>query len=714
MHGLIVDSITSYHITIKQLNEKLSKSAKKFNYITPRDFLDFINHFIKLQKEKNEELNEQQVHINKGLQKIIETENTVNELKQSLAVKKVDLDKKQIETKSKFQKIMDDTEKARTRKDQAEKQKVQIEEMKVEIEARTSKVENELSTVVPKMKAANEKIAKLPASSLAALKGLKKETENTRTALKLSAIFYIFGSTKKIQSKLEWADVRNCILKEDYISVLTKRIKPENLNDAFTQLIQKEIDNPKNNWNIPNIKSAFAEVGLIAEWIEAIVQCSHIMNNMEPLKNEIAKLNTQKEEIEGEYKILEAEVVELEKNIAQLRIDYDNSVVESNAIKKDMEEVKFKVERSEKLLGNLSSEKQRWAEQMADFKTHIHNLLGDTFLSSSFLAYIGFYDAYYRKYLRDSGREILNKYTIIHGNDLDEVEWLTKPNDKVIWQKCSLPSDNICLENATILQRFNRYPLIIDPAGQATEFLKQFYATKKLNSTSFTDSNFLKTLESALRFGYPILVQDVEKIDPIMNSLLNKEIHRTGGRNLIRIGDQEIDFSLTFNMFMVTRDPSCNFTPDLCSRVTFLNFTITPSSLQNQILSIILKSERPKVDEDKEKLIKAQRDFKLQLRELEENLLQALNSEGNLLENDKVMSRLEEIKKKSSDINLEVAKSEDVMRELETMMNEYLPIATMASRIYFGLESLDKIFYLYKFSLSFFMDVLHYVIHCKG
>jgi len=30
---------------------------------------------------------------------------------------------------------------------------------------------------------------------------------------------------------------------------------------------------------------------------------------------------------------------------------------------------------------------------------------------------------------------------------------------------------------------------------------------------------------------------------------------------------------------MVTRDPNANFTPDLCSRVTFVNFTVTPSSL---------------------------------------------------------------------------------------------------------------------------------------
>ena len=259
------------------------------------------------------------------------------------------------------------------------------------------------------------------------------------------------------------------------------------------------------------------------------------------MKQEIKNLNEQKTKVENEYNEIKKEKEILEKSIEELKKNYEESVVESNTIKKDMEEVKSKVERSEKLLSNLTSEKDRWSDQMTDFKAQFNNLLGDTFLSSSFLAYIGFYDAFYRKYLKEKGRQILSENSIKCSNDLDEVEWLTKPNDKVEWQNCSLPSDNICLENATILQRFNRYPLIIDPAGQATEFIKNFYSSKKLNTTSFTDQNFIKTLESALRFGYPILVQDVEKIDPIMNSLLNKEIHKQGGRNLIRIGDQEID-----------------------------------------------------------------------------------------------------------------------------------------------------------------------------
>ena len=710
MHTLIVDSITSYHMIIKDLNDKLAKNAKKFNYITPRDFLDFIKHFINLQKEKNNELNEQKSHIDKGLQKIIQTEKTVNELKQSLAIKGKELDKKQEEMKIKFDKIVADTEKANKSKEKAEIKKKQIEETKKEIDERTNKVNEELSTVVPKMEAAKQAIGNMSKKNIATLKSLKVVKNTLKLPLRLIAMIYIFLTKKIIKEKLDWDEIKNCIFKEDFISTI-KNTKAENLGPKLTNLIQKEIS--ATDWDIDKIKSGFLEVGLLAEWLESTVACANINNQMEPLKKEIADLNAEKDKVVAEYDEIAKEIETLEKNIEQLKTQYNDSVTESDKIKEEITQVQNKVERSEKLLINLSSEKERWSKQMNEFKININNLLGDTFLSSSFLAYIGFYDAFYRKYLKEKARQISKQNEIISSNDFDEVEWLTKANDKAIWQNCKLPNDNICLENATILQRFNRYPLIIDPAGQATEFIKTYYATKKLTSTTFTDSSFLKLLENALRFGYPILVQDVEKIDPIMNSLLNKEIHKQSGRNLIRIGDQEIDFSLTFNMFMITRDSSCHFTPDLCSRVTFLNFTITPSSLQNQILDIVLKNERPEVNQRKEELIKAQREYKVQLRQLEEDLLTALNSEDNLLENNEVMTRLEEIKKKSFEISEEVSKSEDIMKELESTMNEYAPLANKASRIFFALDSLEIIHYLYRYSLSFFMDILNYVIISK-
>jgi dynein heavy chain 1 len=62
----------------------MSKSAKKFNYITPRDFLDFIGHFVHLTKEKKDELEELQSHLNIGITKLKNTERSVADLGQKL------------------------------------------------------------------------------------------------------------------------------------------------------------------------------------------------------------------------------------------------------------------------------------------------------------------------------------------------------------------------------------------------------------------------------------------------------------------------------------------------------------------------------------------------------------------------------------------------------------------------------------------------------
>ena len=79
------------HGTVIQLNKKLAKSAKKFNYITPRDFLDFIKHFVQLYKQKKLMLEDQQFHLNVGLDKLKQTQTQVLQMQVSLDSKKAEL-----------------------------------------------------------------------------------------------------------------------------------------------------------------------------------------------------------------------------------------------------------------------------------------------------------------------------------------------------------------------------------------------------------------------------------------------------------------------------------------------------------------------------------------------------------------------------------------------------------------------------------------------
>ena len=76
--------------------------------------------------------------------------------------------------------------------------------------------------------------------------------------------------------------------------------------------------------------------------------------------------------------------------------------------------------------------------------------------------------------------------------------------------------------------------------------------------------------------------------------------------------------------------------------------------------------------------------------------MDALNkSEGNILDNNALINTLETLKREAADIAAEVEKSDDTMKEIEIVSNEYLPLANMVSRIYFTLDSMSAISFLY-------------------
>lgn len=59
-----------------------------------------------------------------------------------------------------------------------------------------------------------------------------------------------------------------------------------------------------------------------------------------------------------------------------------------------------------------------------------------------------------------------------------------------------LPADDLCLENAVVLERFShRFPLVVDPAGQATRFLLNKYKVPHPSSlSSIVESCFFDSL----------------------------------------------------------------------------------------------------------------------------------------------------------------------------------------------------------------------------
>ncbi|KFM80266.1 Dynein heavy chain, cytoplasmic, partial [Stegodyphus mimosarum] len=471
----------------------------------------------------------------------------------------------------------------------------------------------------------------------------------------------------------------------------------------------KYVNNPE--FNFEKVNRASVACGPMVKWAIAQINYADMLKRVEPLRDELQSLETEAAENKRRAEEMESLINHLEKSIAAYKEEYANLVSQAQAIKADLASVQAKVDRSIALLKSLSSERKRWEATSETFKNQMATIAGDVLLSSAFLAYAGYYDQQYRNNLFNYWCTHLQQAGIMFRGDLARTEYLSTADERLRWQANALPSDDLCTENAIMLKRFNRYPLIIDPSGQATEFILNEYKEKKITKTSFLDDSFRKNLESALRFGNPLLVQDVESYDPILNPVLNREVRKTGGRVLITLGDQDIDLSPSFCIFLSTRDPTVDFPPDICSRVTFVNFTVTRSSLQSQCLNQVLKAERPDIDEKRSDLLKLQGEFHVRLRQLEKSLLQALNdAKGRILDDDSVISTLEKLKNEASEIMHKVEETDKVMGEVEMVSQQYMPLSQACSSIYFTLEGMHQVHFLYQYALQFFLDMYNDVL----
>ncbi|CAK7266377.1 dynein heavy chain [Sporothrix epigloea] len=701
----VVNAMVYIHYSLQRFNAKLFKQQGKVTFLTPRHFLDFVAQYVKLYNEKREDLEEQQRHLNVGLEKLRDTVDKVCDLRASLAEKKAQLEKKDAEANEKLQRMVADQREAEQRKNTSLEIQAALEIQEGEVASRKKIVLEDLARAEPAVEAAKASVSNIKRQQLTEVRSMASPPQGVR--LTLDSVCTLLGH--KVVG--DWKAIQGVVRRDDFIASIINFNNEKMMTKSLRLKMRNEfLSNPE--FTFEKVNRASKACGPLVQWVEAQVNYAEILDRVGPLRDEVSQLEDQALQTKAQAKAVENTIETLETSIATYKTEYAALISETQAIKAEMSRVQFKVDRSVRLLDSLSSERVRWEEGSRSFETQIGTLVGDVLVAAAFLAYSGLFDQTFRKSMMEDWLHQLQLSGISTKQHNPVTEYLSTADERLGWQENMLPVDDLCTENAIILKRFNRYPLIIDPSGRVTEFLQRECKDRRLTVTSFLDDSFAKQLESSLRFGNPILIQDAEHLDPLLNHVLNKEYQKTGGRVLIQLGKQQIDFSPAFKLYLSTRDPSATFAPDICSRTTFVNFTVTQGSLQTQSLNEVLKSERPDVDERRSNLIKLQGEFKVHLRQLEKRLLQALNeSRGNILDDDNVIETLETLKTEAADISTKMSSTEGVMAEVEQITLQYAIIARACSAVFAVLEQLHYLNHFYQFSLQYFLDIFHSVLH---
>ena len=161
------------------------------------------------------------------------------------------------------------------------------------------------------------------------------------------------------------------------------------------------------------------------------------------------------------------------------------------------------------------------------------------------------------------------------------------------WNIAGLPTDSFSVDNGVIVANARRWPLMIDPQGQANKWVKNSEKKKNLQVVKLTQPDYMRTLENCIQFGTPVLIENVgEELDPSLEPLLLKQTFRQGGVSCIKLGDSTIEYSNDFKLFITTKLRNPHYLPELSTKVSLLNFMITPEGLEDQLLGIVVAKER--------------------------------------------------------------------------------------------------------------------------
>lgn len=107
-----------------------------------------------------------------------------------------------------------------------------------------------------------------------------------------------------------------------------------------------------------------------------------------------------------------------------------------------------------------------------------------------------------------------------------------------------------------------RWPLMIDPQGQANKFVKKLEKKNNLTVVKLSDSDLSRSLESAIQFGTTLLLENVgEELDPLLEPVLLKLTFQQGGTTCINLGDNVIEFSPDFRLYITTKLRNPHYLP---------------------------------------------------------------------------------------------------------------------------------------------------------
>ncbi|KAL1403957.1 hypothetical protein pipiens_005505 [Culex pipiens pipiens] len=691
------------HSTVNEMSQIYLQNEKRYNYTTPKSFLELIALYSKFLTEKYAELSDRVVRLESGILKLAECAEQVDSLQLQLAEQEVVLKKKNQEADKLIKVVGAENEMVQKEKNFAAEEEKKVRVIEEDVGAKAKVCEEDLRKAEPALLAAQAALDTLDKNNLTELKSFGSPPELVVKVC--AAVLVLFSPKGKIPKDRSW---KACKLMMNKVDVFLNDLiyyDKEHIQPDVVKALQEYLKDPDFDPDKIRAKSA-AAAGLCA-WVINIHRFYQVYQVVEPKQRALNEAQSDLKGAQDKLMDLTNKINELEERLGVIQAEFNDALAEKQKCQDEADKTAFTIDLAHRLVNGLASENVRWRESIAHLKSQSVTLPGDVLLIACFISYVGCFTRRYRVELQEKmwiPTFRLSKPAIPFTEGVDPLNLIV--DDAVIasWNNEGLPSDRMSSENAAILTYSSRWPLMIDPQLQGIKWIKQKYGSN-LTVLRLTAKGYLDVIEKCVVNGSILLIENIgETVDAVLDPLLGRMLVKKG--KCLRMGEKEIDYNPKFQLILQTKLANPHYKPEMQAQTTLINFTVTRDGLEEQLLAEVVKAERPDLEQQKADLTTQQNTFKITLKMLEDDLLSRLSSAGeNVLEDASLVLNLEKTKKTAAEVEIKVREGKKTSEAIDIARESYRPAAERASILYFILNDLHKINPIYQFSLKAFTTV---------
>ncbi|KAL6598153.1 dynein heavy chain and region D6 of dynein motor-domain-containing protein [Neocallimastix sp. 'constans'] len=675
---------------VKQIID-IHSDCLKYN-ASPKHFLRFLQCYNKIYKQNKEIFEERKKYLQGGVDKLTEASKYVDTLSQDASRQGILLAEKQKETDSALKQITESMLQASNKKKEMEQLSVELNKEEEKIQAKKKAVEEELKEVGPLLEKAKESVGAIKAENLTEIRSLRAPPPVIRDVLE--GVLRLMGIYD-----MSWTSMKSFLgkrtIKEEIIN-----FDASNITKQIRSSVQELINQKPDSFKEATVKRSFVAAAPLAVWVKANIEYSIVIEKIEPLRSSLEQATRNLTDARNRIQKLKEDVIQVDNKVKALREDFGIKTGEAEVLRVNLEKAKEVISSAQLLLGKLEGEGKRWKSQIKEINESLNSLPKNSLVSSAFVTYLG-------EHSEDVRNQMVKRWA--ENNDIKNFSLrkiISTDKEQLLWRAEGLPYDELSIDNAIIIKMSDTYPLIIDPSSQALSWLTKHLEDKKPEVIVQNDENFIRSIELAVRFGKTLIIHEIEEIEPILYSLLKRELIKQGPRYIIQLGDKQVDFNENFQLYLITKKSNFEVPPSTSGHLNIVNFSITKAGLTSQLLGITIQHEKPKLEVEKLNLLKKEEEQKVQLLELEDLLLNKLaTSEGNILENKSLIELLNNTKAKSTTITNSLKESQELQKNINNERNKYSLFSNFGSSFFFCIGYLKNINNMYQFSLNNFLRI---------